>query len=224
MKKLILGAVFLAIPTLAYSETKIYSEVLVGSSSQKTNSSYDSEGDELSHPEKSSFSEQISNSYAIRLGVKYTDYLSFELAMHNHGEVNYIHIFSRGYPISPIPEAPLLFRDEEAKASVQTESIRLGIKGELNIIENLSVNARLGVAKWKYDGLSPHVNGFTRGLDDGYDIYYSIGSKYNVSDALYIGLEYSLLTMQQDKEFDNSQRGTYEHEVKDLSVILGWVF
>ena len=96
------------------------------------------------------------------------------------------------------------------------------------MFSNISVNARLGIANWGYDKATPRSRyGYTHG-NSGIDAYYSLGAEYKVTEDVYLGLEYSIFeynSKYNDKNFDDlGYFGFTSHNVKDLSLILGWVF
>ena len=226
MKKIVIGIAFL--PLFTYAETTIVSEILIGQTQHKIHSSLRTViQTEVS--EKNYSSSLNSDSFGFRLGVKFTHHLTFELAKHKHGST--VNKFTESYPTMG-PSGSLL--PPEFDTSIQAiipidiNSIRLGVKGEVELFKDFSINARLGFAHWKYDGFTPqkltHLGVSSYGDESGNDIYYSLGAEYKFTENFYVGLEHSLLKINQKNGINNEVRASYKHDVKDLSLVLGWVF
>ena len=225
MKKFITGLVLFLIPFLSSAEIKFFSEVLVGQSQNEFYSSIQGDG-----IEKNYSSSLSSDSFAFRFGIKFTDNLSFELAKHDHGSVvNQITIrVPQQIPGSCClgPEYDNIY---EARIPIETNSLRLGVKGELELITDLSINARLGIAYWEYGDANPqqlsNIGSSGNSGESGNDIYYAVGAEYKFTENLYLGVEYSLLSIHKGSANSNYDvSGYYDHDVKDLSLILGWEF
>lgn len=218
MKKYITGIVLFSISFFSSAELIFVSEILVGQSQNTIQSA--GAGYEYN-------STLDSDSFAFRIGIKVTENLSFELAKHDHGTVvhKYTAVIQPQFPGCCI--APEDYIKYEIKQPIETSSLRLGIKGELEIITDLSVIARLGLAHWDYDEYTPQ-DLVTIGLStdkNGNDIYYSLGAQYKITESFYLGVEYSVLPI--DKNFsdeDLNVSGFYDHTIKDLSLIIGWQF
>lgn len=129
---------------------------------------------------------------------------------------------------NPITLAAEFDTISEARIPIDLESIRIGIRGEIDLFTNVIINARLGLAHWKYGEFTPqsltnmvttHYSG-----ESGNDIYYSVGAEYKFTEHFYIGLEYSLLTVSETAGDQDTGISSYKHDVKDLSLILGWAF
>lgn len=232
MIKTIVGIALFALPFFSFAEISVVSEILIGQSTYDINSTLRTEiRTEVS--EENYSSSLNSDSFGFRLGIKFTDNFSFELAKHEHGKsVNYVTIY---IPTS-IPPSPnggcCLGPDEDSSlvaiVPIDLESIRLGIKGEMELFENTSINARLGLARWETGEYSPQkltdISGYSRSGETGNDIYYSLGAEYKFTENFYIGVEYSLLKISVNKTFDDEYSGSYKNNVKDLSFVIGWAF
>jgi opacity protein-like surface antigen len=228
MKKNIIGMTLTLFPLFALSETVIVSEILIGKSQHEIKS--------YLNPEVSdeSYSASLNdNSFGFRLGVKFWDNVSIELAKHDHGSA--VNEFTVYYPTS-MPGTPsggncCLGPDHdytaEAIIPVEIDSIRFGIKGEIELVTNFTINARIGLAHWSYKNYTPkklaNFSPLPASDESGIDLYYSLGAEYKVSENLYIGIEYSLLTVNESYAV-NDVSGSYSHDVKDLSIVAGWVF
>lgn len=175
-----------------------------------------------------------SDSFGFRLGIKFTDNFSFELVKHEHGKsVNYATVYiPTSLPGSSNGDGCCLGPDEDSSlvaiVPIDLESIRLGIKGEMELFENTSINARLGLARWKYGEYTPQklsdLSGYSNSGETGNDIYYSLGAEYKFTENFYIGVEYSSLKISVNKTYDDEYSGSYNNFVKDLSFVIGWTF
>ncbi|WDE06029.1 outer membrane beta-barrel protein [Thalassomonas viridans] len=224
MKKFIYGMAFSSLSLSAYADTMFLSEVLIGQSKHKANSSLKTD---LS--EKHYASSLDADSFAFRLGAKLTDKVSIELAKHDHGKV--VNEYSFSVPsMAPTgePLPPEFDRVYKAKIPIDIESLRIGVKGEWDLSAGFSLNARLGLAHWKFDEFSPRkltdLGPYSDSGESGNDIYYAVGGEYKFTENLYVGLEYSLLSIKEKSGKDNSVRSSYEYDVRDLSFVVGWVF
>lgn len=231
MNKLIAGIALFSFPIFSYAEITIVSEVLIGQSQHKIDRSASVYG-----PDKHFSSSSSSSSYGFRIGTKFTENISIELSKHFYGSVD--NKFTISYPSqSPgIPGGtsevipPNQYEIIPLSMPIDIESIRLGVKGEMELLPNFSFIARLGMAYWEYDKYTPHqynLYGFF-GRESGNDIYYSLGTEYQFSENIYAGIEYSFFEASNsinDKAGDNlGHASSYSHKVEDLSLVLGWMF
>ncbi|MBQ4862841.1 outer membrane beta-barrel protein [Pseudoalteromonas sp. MMG013] len=216
MKKSILGGALLALPVYAKAEMTIVSEVLIG---KAKNELYAYQDFDLGGNRSSS---SDSDSFGLRLGLELTDNIIVEIAKHEHGES------TNDYTVSiPSSLGDGFYRSFNVRLPIDIESVRFGLKGKTELFESLIVNARVGIAHWKYKGEIPArlvPTDLTNGGGSGNDIYISFGFEYKLTKNLYIGLEYSLLSINETKEYDYTGIVKYQHDVKDLSVIVGWEF
>jgi hypothetical protein len=227
IKTILVALAFFPLATLA--ETTIVSEILVGKSQHEIKSSLSAGASD------DSYSAALDDtSVGFRFGVKFWDNVSIELAKHDHGSA--VNEFTIYFPTT-IPGTPsggncCLGPDHdytvEARIPVKIESIRFGVKGEIDVYKNFTVNARLGVAYWSYDSFSPQQiilsGSSTNRGESGNDIYYSIGGEYQLTENLHLGLEYSLFTVSEKFDERIGISGSYEHDIQDLSLVLGWKF
>jgi hypothetical protein len=215
-------------PLFTLAETVIVSEILIGKSQHEIKSSLNPKISNESY-----FASLNDNSFGVRFGVKFWDNVSIELAKHYHGRV--VNEFTVYYPTS-IPGTPsegncCLGPDHdytaEAIIPIEIESIRFGIKGEIELVTNFTVNARVGLAHWSYKNYTPKrlANFSPPPVSDGSgnDLYYSLGAEYKFSEDLYFGIDYSLLSVNESYAV-NDVSGSFSHDVKDLSIVAGWVF
>lgn len=227
--KTIIGGALLLSPLMSYAETTFVTEVLIGQSKHNIKSSINAE---LSNESYSASLDE--SSFGFRLGVKFWDYVSIEIAKHDHGSaVNEFTIYYPA-PFSPTPGSsgcclgPEHDITQEARLPIDIESLRLGIKTEYELFTNFSVNARLGLAHWSYDHYSPQQtilpSSSTNGGESGNDIYYSIGGNYQFTESIHVGLEYSLFTVSEGFDPRMGIDGSYEHDIEDISLVLGWRF
>ena len=229
MKKFITGVALLLTPFFTSAEIRFVSEILVGQSQYQMDSSIRREV-QTEVSEESYSTSLSSDSFGFRLGAKFTDNFSFELAKHEHGEsVGYIAV---SFPTALPAEGCCLGPDHDmirvAIVPIDLESIRLGVKGEIEMFSNTFVNARLGLAHWKYGEFTPHkltaISAQSNSGESGNDIYYSFGVEYKFTKNIFIGAEYSLFTIDEKKIFHDELSGTYKNIVKDISFVIGWAF
>ena len=233
MKKLttgvILSSLLCSTSFSAIAESGFISEILIGQSKHTVNATpvnYQSE--------KKYKSNLDDKSLAFRVGYKYTDYLTFELAKHDHGSVtNKVElIYSTQLPGSPDGNPCCLGPDHDtvvtAIVPIEIDSLRLGVKGQWQLLSNLSINARLGIARWEFEKYSPknlsQLAVQTNEDVSGNDLYYGVSAEYQFTENFYIGVEYSMLSIDEDYKDEFNNIGSYNYDVKDLSLVLGWAF
>ncbi len=221
MKALILGITLLGLPFSSLAESSFITEATVGKSIHQT-STKSSTGNKYN-------SSLNDTSLALRFGYKYNHNFTFELAFHDHGKVT--NKFEIRVPTTIPGDSRCCLGPEHdtvynANIPLALESIRLGIKGQWPIDENLSINARLGLAKWAFGDYSPKVfNQTSASIDDnGNDLYYGLGLDYQFTESFYMGVEYSMLSIDENFMDENNNSASYTYDVKDLSLVLGWAF
>lgn len=228
MKSIITGIALFSFPFFSCAELNVVSEILVGKTENKVHSALKNEVAEEHYS-----SSLKSDSFGFRLGVNFSESFAFELAKHEHGDT--VNNFTTTIPTlaSPSPNGPIYLPPEfdtvyEANIPIDLESIRLGIKGQIALLENASVNARIGFAHWKYDEFTPqqltNVGTAPSKEKSGNDIYYAVGVEYKLTDSFYLGFEYSLFTINERSGERSTVSGSYTHDVKDLSLVVGWAF
>ena len=222
MKKVFLGMLMLSFPLHATEKIGITSEVLLGKTQNKLSSSH--------HAFSSSLR---SDSFGFRIGWNITDNVVLEIAKQDHGEtvqdvthrIPTVITGPTGLPITLAPEFDTIV---ESSIPIELESVRIGVKGQLEVFENLRVNARLGVARWDYGMFSPLNTAYGASspnlVNNGNDLFYSMGADYKFSDNFYLGLEYSVLNIEASSDNNTLVSNSFEHDVKDLSLVLGWKF
>ncbi|AUJ71088.1 MULTISPECIES: outer membrane beta-barrel protein [Pseudoalteromonas] len=220
MKKQLFGLAVLSLPMYAKADIAIFSEVLFG---KANNEFYAEQESDLGYRRASSAN---SDSWGLRLGVGLTDHLALEIAQHFHGESLAEYSVHVSNTLSGIYQNPYDY-SYRVRFPIDTESLRLGIKGEIEVSTNINANIRVGMAHWQYKDVIPAQlvpTGSTSSGDSGNDIYTSIGVEYRLTDNLYVGLEYSLLNIKESKEYDYTGVVQYEHNLHDISMLLGWAF
>ncbi len=228
MKSFIVGVGLFSLPFFSAAEIIVVSEILIGQSQNKVHSSLQTETLENSYS-----SSLKSNSFGFRLGAKLTESLSLELAKHFHGSV--VNRFKATIPIMAPPRtinSALLpsgfYRTVQANIPIDLESIRFGVKGEFELLTDTFINGRLGIAHWEYGEYTPqqlsNVSGSSNSGESGNNIYYSIGAEYKFTENFYLGIEYSLLSINVSYGNEYYVTSSYEHDVKDLSLVIGWEF
>lgn len=220
MKKQLFGLAVLSLPMYAKADIAIFSEVLLG---KANNEFYAEQDSDLGYKRVSSAN---SDSWGLRLGVGLTDHLALEIAQHSHGEslAEYSVYVSNTLPGSYQHPYDYSYK---VRLPIDIDSLRLGIKGEIEVSNNINANIRVGMAHWQYKDVIPAqlvpTDNISSG-DSGNDIYTSVGVEYRLTDNLYVGLEYSLLNIKESKEYDYTGIVQYEHNLHEVSVLLGWAF
>ncbi len=225
----ILSSLLFSTSFSAIAESGFISEILIGQSKHKVNATpvnYQSE--------KKYESNLDDKSLAFRVGYKYTDYLTFELAKYDHGSVtNKVELRSpTQLPGTPSggaccfgPEYDII---HTAILPIEIDSLRLGVKGQWQLLSNVSINARVGIARWEFGTFSPkHLTVFSSRRNEdvsGNDFYYGVGAEYRFTENFYLGVEYSILSIKESYSDENDVSGSYNYDVKDLSLVLGWAF
>lgn len=217
MNKYLFGLVFLASSSSASSSRSFTTELLIGSSSNKLHASQDFDlGDERS-------SSNNSTSYGIRFGLPISEYFSVELSKHFYGEAD--HSYTRKISSGLINDNN--FESISVRLPIETNALKFGVKGQVNINAKLNVNLRFGLANWRYNKHSPAmlvINDIQEQNHSGRDAYFSVGSEYEVSDSIYIGIEYSQFSIRESEQGIYTADVSYSHKINDLSLVLGWAF
>jgi opacity protein-like surface antigen len=201
-------------------------EVLIGQSQNKVQSNMRSDFSDESYS-----STLESDSYSFRLGVKLTDSFTFELSKHDHGEVINNFTISTPTMAAATPSGTSVLHSDttsEANIPIKLSSVRLGVKGEIELSTGLFINTSLGIAHWKYNDYSPQYltrlgPSYSSG-QSGNDLYYSLGAKYAFTESFHVGFEYSLLKINEKTAINDEFSGSFKHDVNDLSFVLGWSF
>ena len=119
------------------------------------------------------------------------------------------------------------FESIPVKLPIETDALKFGIKGHVNINAKLNINLLFGLANWHYKQYSPVmlvVNDIQEQKHSGRDAYFSVGSEYEVSDSIYIGFEYSQFSIKETEQGVYTADVSYSHKINDLSLVLGWAF
>lgn len=230
MKYSILGVATLLLPLSSYAQMQFSSELLLGKSQNDIYSRT-----ELNNNKKHYSSDLVTHSLGVRVGVKFSDYISFEVSKHFHGEGKNETTINVYAPLSyPFFEQGSEKREPissyKLPVPIELESTRLGIKAQTRLFDTVSVNMRLGIAHWGYQASTPARLTFSSaGYDmqkSGNDVFYSVGFEHQINESWYVGFEYSLFRINESDEYveiDVIQR-SYQHDVKDAAFILGWQF
>ncbi|WP_440053524.1 outer membrane beta-barrel protein [Pseudoalteromonas sp. T1lg65] len=221
MKSFTLGVTLLSLSAFANADTTVVSELLVGKSLNKIHTAR--QADAFSGYDDSLWS----NSFGFRLGVELNDYLTVELAKHLHGEAKNEFTVTHSNSI-PGSADDGFERVYHFKIPTEVESTRLGVKGQVALVSDVFAHARVGIAHWQYKSNSPArlVNRHVQqdGGDSGNDVYAGLGFKYQISDSLHVGLEYSFFVIKETKVDDYTGPASYKHYVNDVSAMVGWTF
>jgi len=192
MKNLFLGLMISAFTVPAFAETNTSVELLLGSAKQTTKADGDSSsGDDTS--------------FGLRGAMAFHPNVAVELSYQNFGQSDDTYIDSWGDTINQ---------------KTTTSTVALGLKGILPINNQISLNARVGVAHWDLEAdVTDSSLGFFNVEETGTDIYYGIGTQFNIHKQLYLGAEYTITPMHMSVGGIN-----VDHEVKNLAVYIGYSF
>lgn len=183
MKKVILGVSLLLTVFPVYAEKQFYSDVFIGNTQSDFSTQYVERGGDSEFQFSDNTSFGSSTGFGFGLGYQLNRYFALEARYIENGTSSIIHLDEF---------------DEGIEEKIDTSSINLGAKFSLQLIEEININSRLGLASWGVDititDLSPLSEPVKSGKS-GEDIYWSIGANYVISNDLLLGLEYSELTM-----------------------------
>lgn len=219
MKIKLFGLVLLSLPIYAEAEINVYSEALIGKANNELYAKDDFDGSKRA-------SSAMSDSFGLRLGFELTEQLALEISKHHHGEAPAEYTVHRSTTIPGSNEGPFT-TSYNVGLPIDTESLRLGVKGKIALSNKVNANIRVGIAHWKYKDVIPAqlVSPDNTGSgDSGNDIYTAVGFNYQLTDNLYAGLEYALINIKESQEYDYGGNVKYEHNLHELSIVLGWAF
>lgn len=228
MKKLTTGIVLLSLPFSTLAKSNFVTEALVGQASHDISATTSS----LQRSNKFT-SKENDTSLAFRFGYQFTDNYTVELAYHDHGQVTNKFELRIPTPAPPSSGGGCCLGPEHDTIvngiiPTDVDSIRLGVKGQWQLFDSFSVNARLGVAQWQFGKYSPtnigNPGAVRKSNEDGYDMYYAIGAEYQFTPDFYLGVEYSVLKIQDSYTYSEESSGSYQYDVNDFSLVLGWKF
>lgn len=207
MKTILIASMLLtALPAVAAG--KFAGELLVGDSDQAFDVSAHSVSDEGESTAAGGFSlGDHTHSYGIRGSYQPFKYLAVELGYQQYGK------FAAGADYSHL--------------TFDADSINVGVKGVLPLSAAYSLNARVGLADWDMYTSSndPNPNNdINRIGGQGKDTYYALGADYQINDNLFVGLNYSVVTMKW-RWSDDMPSSIFvvdsEHEIKNITLSLG---
>lgn len=166
-----------------------YGELLVGQTEQK--SELDGVG---------TFTED-DVAIGVQLGFQFLPFLAVEGGYTDHGKAS---------------------RDHGALIGVskmETTVAHVGMKGILPLGDVVRLYARAGLGWWDYDiSHDSPIATFSSG-DKGKDFYYGAGVHFNLSEVVYLGVEYNQMKMEADVAgFD------VDHTLRNLALKVGLMF
>ena len=203
LKKIYFLLVLLAFSSVSFSKEKsppspplldhdkLYLEMVLGKADQDTEyEQYSVSGDSFS--------------VSLRSGYSFNEYVAVELGYTALGKSESERIADTGHTLT---------------SEISPSSLDVGIKGVLPITEQFFVNARVGVANWRYDleivDEQDPDNKVTGG-DSGRDVYYGGGIFYKPNDTFYLGFEYTVY------EFDIvAQESKASHSINNIGLLFG---
>lgn len=195
MRSVLLGLIISAVAVPAFAQTNASVELLLGSAKQTSKF----EGEE--------FSSSDDVSLGLRASIALNSNIAGEFSYQNFGEINDSYIDVWGDTITD---------------KVSTTAVTAGVKGILPLNDKVSLNARLGIARWdlevkQTDSAFPGMT--FKYSDKGTDFYYGVGAQLKVNDKISLGAEYTVTPMDVSIESDK-----IDHEVKNLAVSIGYSF
>lgn len=210
MRALVIASILLiAMPAVAAG--KFAGEILIGDSDQALTASAHSVSDEgESRPAGGVSLGSHTDSYGVRASYQPFKFVAVELGYQQYGK------FSEGAGYSNL--------------RLEADSINLGIKGILPLSDIYSLNARVGFAHWDMNSRSndPNPNNdINRFSGQGNDPYYALGADYQINDNLFVGLNYSVVTMKwgwSDDMPSSTFAVDFEHKIKNIALSLGLRF
>ena len=193
-RNIIVGVLLGSSAFSASAENSASAEILLGMADQEISANGSSaSGDDIS--------------FGIRGVLSLHKNISAELSYHNYGEADDTYIDEFGDTIND---------------KLSTSAFNLGAKGVLPLENGLSLNARIGVSFWdsEFEETDSSFPGeIFKADDDGVDLYYGVGAKYDISSNFYVGAEYTLTKM------DISTEGvSADLDVDNISLSLGFKF
>ena len=167
MKILFLGIISASFTSSAFAAKDSSLDILIGQSYQTTsfNGNDSTSGKDLS--------------LGIRTDYRLIENLKLELSFNNYQE-------SKGSYV----DEQLVHQDSR----IRTTSVDLGLKYGINIVEDWTIYAHLGISSWKMnikEGITGLSKENSRLRDE--DIYYSISLDYDHNDNDAFGLEYKVI-------------------------------
>ncbi len=140
-------------------------------------------------------------------------HLALELSYHDYGELDKSFSYNNG--------------DDSLSVKVGSTAFNAGIRGDVPLGNGFSLNGRVGVALWNVDAradVGSAGDSVWLTLDeDGRNIYYGAGVQYVINPHLVVGVEYTITVMDKDISLGGLSL-EFEHEVKNLSLSIGYRF
>ncbi|MCU4674130.1 outer membrane beta-barrel protein [Catenovulum sp. 2E275] len=228
MKKCLISAVLLAASGNVLAQDNFYIELLAGQAFHKIESSI--QGDTLTKSDHYSNSETTS-APGLKLGYYFNDTFAVELSHQDYGTPIKEQTFSTSSTSENANGETEEFTTLQTyKRPISVKAYKLGIKAEREFLSDLYLNLGFGVAMWQYDDYTPqsltNEDVFTTG-ESGQDMYYSLGARYQINQTFYVGVQYSMLEIEQTTKFKpqySTILGSYKHQIQDVSFILGLNF
>lgn len=194
MRKITLALLIAASSLPVLAENNFSTELLLGNADQKT-------GPRLRPISGDDLSIGIRGAYLLHKN------MGFELAYMNYGETD---------------DSTGVGGGGTQTLNTSTSALTLGVKGIIPFDSGFSIIGRAGMSAWDFE-IKQTVTGFAGGNakldDDGTDLYYGIGMKYNFNEKMSFGLEYTITEMGLLISGDK-----LDHEVKDTALSIGYNF
>jgi len=229
MKAVTLSLATLLLSSSAFAHNTFYGDILLVNTKQSAKTITEWKSKFSVGSEDYSFPEKKSTSAGARIGYQFTDNFALELSHINFGEIDFINDEDKDFTLN-----------EQLKTSANL----VALNGSLPVTDNLALNATFGVAKWKLSAITTvdYVSDdiilsiddkiATKGQSftdkrDGSDTFISIGLKYDLTDNVHLGLEYSMLEIdisEKVKDENGTLTTNGSFDLNSLSLVLGMKF
>jgi len=229
MKAVTLSLATLLLSSSAFAHNTFYGDILLGNTKQSAESTTEWEYQSSFERDTNTLPKQNSTSLGARLGYQFTDNFALELSHINFGEIDFINDEDKDFTLN-----------EQLKTSANL----VALNGSLPVTDNLALNATFGVAKWKLsaittvdyvsddiilsidDKVASKGQSFTD-KRDGSDTFISIGLKYDLTENIHLGLEYSMLEIgisEKVKDENGTLTTNGSYDLNSLLLVLGIKF
>ena len=129
-------------------------------------------------------------SFGLTAGIQINPYFGAEISYYDFGEM----------------EFELLGTDLTTEAT----TLDLAAVGSVPLSPQFSIYGKLGLAFWDVEASAPGASAST----DGTDLFFGLGAKFNITEQVYVGGEFTSYTFEDDGDYD----------VDNLAVKVGFKF
>lgn len=140
-------------------------------------------------------------SFGVRGGFAFNPNIALEVGYHDYGDAEQEYF-------------------DDTSDQFNVVALSAGIKSSIVFDNGFSLSARVGVSLWDLDlYFSEYGSIVYAASDDGSDFYVGIGGQMKITERVHIGAEYTLTEL--DVSFGEF---SFDHEIKNLSLSLGYKF